>query len=187
MDVLIIRSSRVRLVLSLLEEHGAASLALRICDEARVDFERVFGDDRSAEASHPRQQIWAVLRWTLDMKLQAIGSIFRRDHTTVMAGIRAHQRRIEEEHPDERGACRVTMTPKECREWIEKRYALRKQEERIAFDNEFVDGLPLGLVLMAYVYEYDLEHLDDCPEDDTCECPLVRAISAHLDETMNDP
>lgn len=35
----------------------------------------------------------------------------------------------------------------------------------------------LSNALMAYFEEYGVEHLDGCPEDDTCDCPLVQDLA----------
>jgi hypothetical protein len=38
--------------------------------------------------------------------------------------------------------------------------------------------------LCAYVEQYGLEHAAGCPEDDTCDCPLVRNLSKALDAAI---
>lgn len=40
----------------------------------------------------------------------------------------------------------------------------------------------LRTAVIAYITQYSLRHLRDCPEDDTCACPLVQAIEAALKE-----
>lgn len=46
----------------------------------------------------------------------------------------------------------------------------------------------LAAWLARYVIDYNIEHLKDCPEDDTCGCPHVRYINAILEgsETVDD-
>ncbi len=46
----------------------------------------------------------------------------------------------------------------------------------------------LAAWLARYVVDYSVEHLKDCPEDDTCKCPHVRYINAILEgsETVDD-
>jgi len=48
----------------------------------------------------------------------------------------------------------------------------------VSTTNALVDAL------CAYVEDRGLEHDQDCPEDDTCECPLVRALSKALDAAV---
>ena len=42
----------------------------------------------------------------------------------------------------------------------------------------------LTKALCAYVKMYGLQHENDCPEDDTCECSLVLALSNALDDAL---
>jgi hypothetical protein len=46
----------------------------------------------------------------------------------------------------------------------------------------------LAAWLSRYVVDYNVEHLKDCPEDDTCGCPHVRYLNAILEgsETVDD-
>lgn len=53
----------------------------------------------------------------------------------------------------------------------------------MATDREVLTGL-VG-ALKAYVVEYGVRHLDGCPEDDTCDCALVLAVSKALDAGIN--
>lgn len=96
--LLVLSTSRARVVFRSLEQRGYLALALRVCDEAFADVGDVFGSDRRAVASHPRQRIWALLHWTLNVSLPTLGAIFLRDHTTILQGIRAYQHRIEAPH-----------------------------------------------------------------------------------------
>lgn len=54
---------------------------------------------------------------------------------------------------------------------IELEKALRAQKDRSDL---------LAAWLARYVVDYSIDHLKDCPEDDTCECPHVRYINAIL-------
>lgn len=50
----------------------------------------------------------------------------------------------------------------------------------------------LAAWLARYVVDYNIDHLDGCPEDDTCECPHVRYINKILEgsdpvEDNDDP
>jgi hypothetical protein len=38
----------------------------------------------------------------------------------------------------------------------------------------------LHQAVVEYVLQHSLEHDDECPEDDTCACPLVQAIETAL-------
>jgi len=50
-------------------------------------------------------------------------------------------------------------------------------------ESEYARRIALKNAVVAYIYQYSLEHVDDCPQDDTCDCPLVRAIEKALGKT----
>jgi chromosomal replication initiator protein len=52
-----------------------------------------FGDNRHRSVAWPRQDFWRELRLTTDLTLPQIGRLFDRDHTTIIHGIRASERR----------------------------------------------------------------------------------------------
>lgn len=45
----------------------------------------------------------------------------------------------------------------------------------------------LKTAVIQYILHYGLEHEDDCPEDDTCECILVQAIEDALKPMTTPP
>lgn len=56
----------------------------------------ILGGDRARVASIPRQAAMAAVREATGYSFPQIGRIFKRDHTTVLYGIRAHEARQQE-------------------------------------------------------------------------------------------
>jgi chromosomal replication initiation ATPase DnaA len=57
----------------------------------------IMSGDRTARVSRVRHEAYAAVRAATRMSYPAIGRIFHRDHTTIIHGIRAHERRTKEE------------------------------------------------------------------------------------------
>lgn len=59
-------------------------------------------------------------------------------------------------------------------------------EQKLRAEKDRADVLAAWLA--RYVVDYSVEHLKDCPEDDTCECPHVRYINKILEgsQTVED-
>ena len=56
----------------------------------------LLGKSQTKECAYPRQIIMFLCREKLKLPFQKIGEIFKRDHSTVMSGIKQIQKRIEE-------------------------------------------------------------------------------------------
>lgn len=73
-----------------------AEIAAQVAAERRLSVFEMKGIRRDALLAHARQEaMWRMRqqgRWTLPQ----IGRFFNRDHTTVLHGIRAYARRLEE-------------------------------------------------------------------------------------------
>lgn len=80
----------------LLRDKIPSELDLIILDVARkhgLTVGEVLSDQRSQRVVRPRQEaMWRASKETL-LSLPAIGRAFKKDHTTVMHGIRRHERR----------------------------------------------------------------------------------------------
>jgi chromosomal replication initiation ATPase DnaA len=77
---------RARDLLALLDE---------VCKRRGVTLHEVCGRARSQAVSHARQELWWRIRHhpEHDYSYPEIARLFARDHTTIMAGIAAHERR----------------------------------------------------------------------------------------------
>lgn len=73
-----------------------AEIAAQVAAERRISVAELKGGRRDAFLAQARQEaMWRMReqdRWTLPQ----IGRFFNRDHTTVLHGIRAYARRLEE-------------------------------------------------------------------------------------------
>lgn len=84
-------------------------------------------------------------------------------------------------HPERFALCWTREWPDSKGERLEcSAFAAARQAGREA---ERAKSTRLHTALVAYVVEHGLEHEGDCPEDDTCECPLVLGLEAALQET----
>jgi chromosomal replication initiation ATPase DnaA len=55
----------------------------------------LFGPSRNPVLSHSRHALWWLLRRDTKLSSTAIGLMFKRDHSTVLSGVKAHQRRLD--------------------------------------------------------------------------------------------
>lgn len=83
-------------VLVALEMHHLTPLLDEVCRRRGVVREQLCGRARTSSVSRARQELWWLIRNQPEMhySLPEIASLFRRDHTTVLHGIQAHQRRV---------------------------------------------------------------------------------------------
>jgi chromosomal replication initiation ATPase DnaA len=67
-----------------------------VCRRRAVTREEVCGRARTKAVAHARHEVWWHLRHhpNVSFSFKEIGRLFRRDHATVIHGVRAHQRRV---------------------------------------------------------------------------------------------
>jgi chromosomal replication initiation ATPase DnaA len=82
-------------VVSALEMRNLTLLLDEVCRRRGVVREDLCGRARTSSVSRARQELWWLIRNQPDLhySLPEIASLFGRDHTTVLHGIQAHQRR----------------------------------------------------------------------------------------------
>jgi chromosomal replication initiation ATPase DnaA len=87
---------RVRLVVDRLEVRDLLELAREVCARRGVLLRELCGDARCRSVSQARQELWWRIRPHPERRYSypEIARLFDRDHTTVLAGIEAHRRRI---------------------------------------------------------------------------------------------
>jgi chromosomal replication initiation ATPase DnaA len=78
-----------------LEERDLLSLVLDVCKRRGVLLHELCGRSHRRSISQARQEVWARLRADPERSysLTDIAQLFHRDHSTVLAGVRAHARR----------------------------------------------------------------------------------------------
>ena len=78
-----------------LVERDLVSLVLDVCQRRGVPLRELCGRSHRLSVSRARQEVWARLRGDPQRfySFPDIARIFRRDHTTVLAGVRAHAQR----------------------------------------------------------------------------------------------
>jgi chromosomal replication initiation ATPase DnaA len=83
---------RVRDLLALVDE---------VCMSRGVTLDEVCGRTRSQAVSYARHEVWWRIRHHPERHYSypEIARIFARDHTTIIAGITAHERRISDARP----------------------------------------------------------------------------------------
>jgi chromosomal replication initiation ATPase DnaA len=86
----------VRPVVERLEVRDLLELAREVCARRGVLLRDLCGDARSRSVSRARQELWWRIRHHPERhySYSEIARLFDRDHTTVLAGIEAHRRRI---------------------------------------------------------------------------------------------
>lgn len=80
-------------VVDALTRRDLLALLDEICLARRVTREEVCGRGRTKNVALARQELWARLRRHPGMSYEEIGRLFDRNRTTIMAGIRAYERR----------------------------------------------------------------------------------------------
>ena len=73
---------------------GALELVQRVAEEHSLTVVDRTGPCRLGHIAFARHRAMALLRWSTGMSYPAIGRIFRRDHTTVIAGVRHYERHL---------------------------------------------------------------------------------------------
>ncbi len=88
-------ASHAAAVLAALEMRNLTPLLDEVCRRRGVVRQDLCGRARTSSVSRARQELWWLIRNQPDRhySLLEIASLFRRDHTTVSHGVRAHQRR----------------------------------------------------------------------------------------------
>lgn len=84
-------------VLESLELRDLVKLLDEICHRRAVTRDEVCGRARTKAIAHARHEVWWRLRHHPDASFSfgEIGRLFRRNHATVIHGVRAHQRRAQ--------------------------------------------------------------------------------------------
>lgn len=87
--------SEVDAIVHDLEERDLVPLVLDVCKRRGVLLHEVCGRSHRRSVSWARQEVWATLRDHPERfySFPDIARLFRRDHTTVLAGVRAHAQR----------------------------------------------------------------------------------------------
>jgi chromosomal replication initiation ATPase DnaA len=77
------------------------ALVDEVCKQRGVTLEEVCGRARSQAISRARQEVWWRIRHHPEREYSypEIARLFARDHTTIMAGISAYERRTSPAHP----------------------------------------------------------------------------------------
>lgn len=74
---------------------GMAVIAQSVAEKHGLRLKDLIGDERSRTYSRPRQEAYYAIYQTGAYSLPQIGRFFGgRDHTTVLFGIRAHEKRM---------------------------------------------------------------------------------------------
>lgn len=80
------------MILEALAARDLIGLLDTVCQARGVTREEVCGRRRTKNVASARQELWWHLRRSPGMSYGEIGLLFGRNHTTVMAGIRAFER-----------------------------------------------------------------------------------------------
>jgi chromosomal replication initiation ATPase DnaA len=85
----------IAVVLTALEARNLTPLLDEVCCRRGVVRQDLCGRARTLSVSRARQELWWLIRNQPDRhySFPEIAALFLRDHTTVLQGIRAHQRR----------------------------------------------------------------------------------------------
>ena len=91
----IMNDNEVDAIVRDLQERDLISLVLDVCRRRAVTLRELCGRSHRRSVSWARQEVWARLRGDPERfySFPDIARIFRRDHTTVLAGVRAHAQR----------------------------------------------------------------------------------------------
>lgn len=82
-------------VFSALAERDLVDLLDRVCAGRGVTRAEVCGRGRTRTVASARHELWWHLRSTRAFSYEEIGRLFERNHSTVLHGVRAHQRVIK--------------------------------------------------------------------------------------------
>ena len=87
-------------VLDALVERDLTALLDEVCRHRAVTHAEVCSAVRTKGVAQARHELWWRLRHHPDLafSLEEIGRLFRRDHTTVLRGVRAHAQRLADPH-----------------------------------------------------------------------------------------
>lgn len=66
--------------------------------DRQISYEEIIGPSRTRDIAWARQDCMRYLKDVLDLSLPRIGGLLKRDHTTVLHGIRRSRERAENEH-----------------------------------------------------------------------------------------
>lgn len=78
-----------------LDRMGAFGLARRIAGKYGVSLADMLGDSHRPTSVAARHELWMVIQHTLGLSFPEVGAIFNRDHTTVIAGVRKCEVRLQ--------------------------------------------------------------------------------------------
>jgi len=86
-------------VLDALSERDLVELLDQVCHRRAVTPAEVCGLVRTRAISHARHELWWRLRHHPDLlfSLEELGRLFQRHHSTVLHGIRSHERRLAQD------------------------------------------------------------------------------------------
>jgi hypothetical protein len=104
-----------------------------VCTKYRVTPAQLGGDCRARFHSNPRQILLYLLRTLTEMSLPRIGSRYNRDHTTVIAAVKAVRARME-------------ASPAYAADIAELIAAIPSGEMRLQNDREWAEKLKAGVV-----------------------------------------
>lgn len=79
-----------------LDERDMLDLCAGLARQHGATVDEVLAQDKTPRVSHARQAIWHALRHHPERRYSYpdIGRLFGRDHSTVLAGVRAHEQRL---------------------------------------------------------------------------------------------
>lgn len=76
---------------------GWKEVTLEVANHYGLTWDEILGPAREHRVAHPRQEAFALIWAQGRLSLPAIGRRFNgRDHTTVLHGVRAHEKRLAE-------------------------------------------------------------------------------------------
>jgi hypothetical protein len=88
--------ARVAMLIAGLVERGLLPILDESCQRGHVTREEVLGKSRARHIVKARQELWWCLRQHANsFSLHEIGKMFMRHHTSVLAGVRAHEAKLE--------------------------------------------------------------------------------------------
>lgn len=80
-----------------LQRIHALETVLRLCKGYGVSFNSVISNSRYKTVVKARHHAWALIRNSMDMSFPEIGEMWSRDHTSIIYGVRKHEK---ESHHD---------------------------------------------------------------------------------------